>query len=219
MKYVISRKLIGIGLAIVASVDGNLNQTTNNKQQNMKNKLITIAGAAILTLALAQTVQAIPVTGGIGFTGRATFDTSSAGTATEVTSWINPKVNGTSGSFTSVADGTSVGFNPTWFFNSASISPFWIVGGFTYNLTASSITIQSSGAVLVNGIGTVNGNSYDSTPMSWSFTSQDPAVGSNPDSWTFSASTSALVPDGGTTLTLLGIALSGVALLRKKLTA
>jgi hypothetical protein len=55
--------------------------------------------------------------------------------------------------------------------------------------------------------------------MSWSFTSQDPASGSNPTSWSFSASANSVVPDGGATVILLGIALSGVALLRKKLAA
>jgi len=67
----------------------------------------------------------------------------------------------------------------------------------------------------------VSGNGYTPTVLSWSFTSQDPASGSNPTSWSFSASANSptSVPDGGATVILLGAALSSVALLRKKFTA
>jgi len=72
--------------------------------------------------------------------------------------------------------------------------------------------------VIVNGTGTVTGNGFDATALAWSFTSQDPAVTANPTTFTFSASGNS-VPDGATTATLLGIALSGAALLKRKLTA
>ena len=69
-----------------------------------------------------------------------------------------------------------------------------------------------------NGTGTVTGNGYSSTVLAWSFSSQDPNVTSNPTTFTFSASGNS-IPDGGATATLLGIALSGAALLKRKLTA
>ena len=186
----------------------------------MKTKLITIAGAAVLFMTLAQTIQAVPITGNIGFTGRVSYDTTSAGTATEVVNWVNPKVNGTDGAFTGIADGTAVNFVSPWFFNTGSaINNFWSVGGFSFQLLSSWIVSQgAAGSIVVNGTGIVSGNNYTPTVLGWSFTSQDPAVTQNPLTFTFSASANS-VPDGGATLMLLGIALSGVALLKRKLTA
>lgn len=189
----------------------------------MKNTFTKFAGVAVVALALVQTLQAAPIVGNIGFTGRAQFDTGSAGSATQVINWVTPTVNGTTGAFTSVANGTAVNFASPWSFNTvAPINPFWSVGGFTFQLLSSSITFQGgtypNGFVSVNGTGIVTGNGFDATVLSWSFTAQDPEVTSNPKTFTFSAS-SASVPDGGATVALLGIALSGVGLLRKKLAA
>lgn len=203
----------------------------------MKN-ITKFAGIVTIAFTLTQTLQATSISGSIGFEANPSatsagvvFDTSSAGTAAAVVQWINPIVSGTSGSFTSVANGTSALFSSsTWYFNSATapagsfpINSFWTVGGFTFNLLSSYVLAQGGTAgvnayVVVNGTGIVSGNGYTPTTLSWSFTSQDPAAGSNPTSWTFSASANS-VPDGGATVMLLGIALSGVALLKKKFTA
>lgn len=194
----------------------------------MKN-MIKIAGVAAVALVLTQSIQAVPIqaNSAIGFTGAVTFDTSSAGTATAVTSWINPTVKLDSGSFSSIAVGTSATFNniANWNFATGPGANFflWSVGGFTFDLAVSSITSQGgtagvNGYVVVNGSGTVMGNGYTPTTLSWSFTSQDPKITTNPDTWTFSASANS-VPDGGATVMLLGLALSGAALLRRKLIA
>jgi hypothetical protein len=184
------------------------------------NNMIKTLGVVAVALVLGQSIQATTINGNVGFTGRVTYDTGSAGTATEVTSWIDPAVNGTFGAFTTLAYGTAVSFNPAyWHFATvAPINNFWSVGGFTFELLSSSITAQGTGFVVVNGTGIVTGNGYTATSMTWSFTSQDPPTTANPDSWTFSVSANS-VPDGGATVMLLGLALSGVALLRKKLTA
>ncbi len=188
----------------------------------MKKTQIPIIGAAMLFMALAQTIQAIPITGDIGFTGRASYDTTSAGTATEVVNWINPNVNGTSGSFTGIANGTPSNLVSPWFFaTSSAINSFWTAGGFTFQLLSSWVTAQGAGTlgyVIVNGTGVVSGNGYTPTVLGWSFSSQDPAVTQDPATFTFSASADS-VPDGGATVVLLGIALSGMAVLKRKLTA
>jgi hypothetical protein len=185
----------------------------------MKN-MTKFVGMMAVAFALTQTLQASLITGNIGFTGGVTFDTSSAGTATEVTSWINPIVTLDSGAFTSIASGSSVTFAKPWTFTSGVVSNFWSVGGFTFELISSAISAQSgtypNGTVTVTGSGYVSGNGYSSTLMSWSFTAQDPYASTDPVAWTFSASGASL-PDGGSTVMLLGIALSGAALLRKKL--
>ena len=195
------------------------------------NKMIKLTSVVAVTVALAQSLQAVPVNGAIGFSGvGVTFNTGTAATATAVTSFIAPAVSGISGSFAApspfaVANGTPVVFNPaTWNFASGPVASFWQVGGFTFNLLSSFVLTQGgtpgvNAYVVVDGTGTVTGNGYTPTQMSWSFTSQDPASGSNPTSWSFSASANSQVPDGGATVILLGIALSGVALLRKKLAA
>ena len=188
----------------------------------MKN-IIKMSVLAAVALALTQAVQAVPVTGSIGFTGRVTFDTGFAYNATKVTSWVNPTVNGTSGSFTTVANGTAVALTAPWNFNTGLVNPFWSVGGFTYSLTSSYIQAQGgapgvSGFVVVNGTGTVSGNGYSATALDWSFSAQGPSVTQNPDTFTFSASASS-VPDAGTTSVLLGSCLFGMAFLKRKITA
>ena len=196
--------------------------------------MIKFASALAVTVALAQTLQATPITGSIGFSGvGVTFNTGTAATATAVTSWIAPVVSGVSGTFATpspfaLANGTPVAFAPgTWnFITVSTINNFWSVGGFTFNLLSSAILSQGGVAgvnafVVVSGTGIVSGNGYTPTVLSWSFTSQDPASGANPTSWSFSASANSptSVPDGGATVILLGAALSSVALLRKKFTA
>ena len=186
-------------------------------------KMIKFGGLAVVVLALAQSVQAAFITGNIGFTGRVTYDTGSAGNATQVATWINPAVNGTSGDFTTIANGTAVSFAAPWSFVSGPVASFWSVGGYTFNLLSSGITSQGgtpglTGFVVINGTGTVSGNGFQTTALNWSFTSQDPGVTSNPLTFTFSAAGTS-VPDGGATAALLGLALSGAALLKRKLMA
>ena len=183
---------------------------------------------SVSALALTQTVQAIPITGNIGFTGGVTLNTASAATATAVTSWITPIVKLDSGAFASIASGTAATFaSGIWNFNTATaIANFWSAGGFTFKLLSSTILQQGGsssglggyGYVVASGIGVVSGNGYDATPMIWNFTTQDPRAGSDPDSWTFSASaaSSGSVADGGATVMLLGMALLGLAAVNKK---
>jgi hypothetical protein len=201
----------------------------------MMKKIIKYASITAVVLAVSQTVQATSITGSIGFSGvGVTFNTGSAGNATAVTAWLSPVVSGVSGTFSTpspfaVANGAPVTFAlGNWNFHTTSpIFNFWSVGGFTFELLSSAPLIQGGVAgvnafAVVDGTGIVTGNGYAPTTLDWSFTSQDPSSGSNPTSWSFSASANSLpvgVPDGGSTVLLLGLALSGVALLRKKLTA
>ena len=191
----------------------------------MKN-IIKMSVLAAVALALTQAVQAVPVSGAIGFTGRATFNTVSASDATSVINWVSPTVNGTSGSFTTVANGTAVNLFAPWnFATSTTIPSFWSVGGFNYSLTSSYVQSQGgtpgvSGYVVVNGTGIVSGNGYSATSLVWSFSAQGPSVTQNPDTFTFSASANGSpVPDAGTTSVLLGSCLFGMAFLKRKITA
>jgi hypothetical protein len=194
----------------------------------MKN-MTKIAGVAAVALALTQSIQATPITGAIGFGGNVTWDTGSAATATEVTAWSGTQVLSDSGTFASIVPIAPALFNNAviWHLNDPStiIANFWQAGGFTFQLNSSFILTQGgtpgvNGFVVVDGTGIVSdGNPADTTTMNWSFTAQDPKTHVNPDQWTFSASTTAIVPDGASTAMLLGIALSGAALLRRKFMA
>ena len=191
-------------------------------------KMIKFASVAVAVLALTQTIQAIPFVAGSGIqiVGSAVLDGTSAGNATEVVSWNNTTVQNATGSFLTPGTitpipGAVVTFSSSiWKFDGTTlpINNFWAVGGFTFNLLTSAITSQGAGAVAVNGSGTVQGNGFGPQTLYWSFTSRDPGFGV-PASYSFSASTVTQVPDGGSTIMLLGLALSGAALLRKKLTA
>ncbi len=182
-------------------------------------------GFAAIALAFVQVLSAAPIIGSIGFTGRVALDTGTASTASKVVAWVNPKVNGTSGDFSVLADGTAVSIFSPWNFTSGSIANFWTCGAFTFDLTVSSITGQGgiagiNGYVNVSGIGVVRADGFEDTTIIWNFTSQDPKIIGNPDSFTFSVSqVSVSVPDAASTLALLGLTCIGVGLMRRKLSA
>jgi hypothetical protein len=188
----------------------------------MKNKLTMMAGVAAALIGFSTTVQANTISGSIGFSGDVTLN-GPVGTATQVTQWWDitqtlntPQVGTRTGDFaTYVALGAYVTFaTPPWTFNPATaVNAFWTVGGFTFDLTSSSITSQSATSLDVFGYGTVSGNGFDSTPGTWSFTTQDPN-----NTFTFSSNTRT-IPDGGATAMLLGVALSALGLIRRKLVA
>jgi hypothetical protein len=189
--------------------------------------VVKLAGTVAVMLTCAQSILAVPITGGIGFTGEVTYDTTSAGTATQVTSWVAPiTVNSHSGSFSAVPLGSVATFaSAVWNLDTISvINNFWAVSGFTFNLVSSSITAHGgtpgvNGFVVVSGTGIVTGpagSGYDPTTLTWNFESSDASMSPGPH-WSFTATAPVSVPDGGATVMLLGVALSGLALLKKKL--
>jgi hypothetical protein len=197
----------------------------------MKN-LTKVAGMAAVALALTQSIQAVPVTGSIEFSGLATLNTSSAATATNVTAWSGTEVKGVSAGSTFASYITPVAtatFNNSmvWMMNGpgTAINNFWQAGGFTFTLDSWFMlshggTPGVSGFVVVDGTGYVSGNGYTPTLVNWSFTCLD-ATGPNdrPEEQFTATATPVAIPDGGSTVLLLGIALSGAALLRRKFMA
>jgi len=186
-------------------------------------KKLAIASAALTLVAQVGNAIPIPANTTIGLTGSAIFNSSSVDTATAVTGWTDTQVQSGKGLFAPslIPINTPVTFTAPWSFNTSTpISAFWAVDGYTFELLTSYVTKQGSGSVSINGYGEISGNGYSDTFYSWSFTSQDPSSGSlnGQDTWTFSAS-SAPTPDGGTTIMLLGAALSGIALIKRKLAA
>ncbi len=185
----------------------------------MKNIVKFLAVAAV-AVALNQTVQAVPITGNIGFSGDAILNASTEAAATGVVAngWEDVVTGSTSsGSFASIAPLTSVTLLSPWSFNSGPLANFWTVGGFTFNLTASSVFSTAGGFLNVILVGTVTHAGFDATPFLGAFQLSDPSIDGQS---TFTARLSFnAVPDGATTVLLLGATLSGLAFAKRKLLA
>jgi hypothetical protein len=190
--------------------------------KRLSKTILAVLVTAIVTCGLlSQHAQAVSIKGNITFTGTASLNTNSANTATTVTGWHGfgsgglPQVADHDGDFNGfVTDGDAVTIVFPWAFNSGAVPNFWSVDGFVFNLTSSSIIAQGSGSVTVAGTGTISGHGFDQTSGTWNFTTQNPSANSR---FSFSAAGAAGVPDGGAGVALLGIALTGVEVLRRKL--
>ncbi len=199
----------------------------------MRNKLVILA--AVLSALGLGTAQAGMIVGTVTFGGTVTLNsgTTVAG-ATTVTSWNGPGgigapfVNSSSGNL-AAAFLTPVTMATPWVFTSVTPSLWSYTAGngdtFTFNLNAgSSVTFTGSGSsesVTVQGNGLLSAAgpvAFTPTAGTWSFTTQNPPSGGTMTIFSFSAA-SGTVPDGGTTAMLLGVALSGLALFRRKLMA
>src|ERR1700751_1234775 len=146
-------------------MERNMNMDKTIKQ--MLFAAVALLGAGVITL------EAAPITGSITIKGGAHLDSTSANTATKVTGWLNgsgakPTVVSRSGGFTAVSVGAPVTMAAPWNFGS-ELAALWSGGGFTFNLTASTITKQGNGFLAVRGTGTISGNGFDATPGTWRF--------------------------------------------------
>jgi hypothetical protein len=145
--------------------------------------ILAVLAAGLVSSALfTQEAQAAQVTGEIGFTGTAHFDTNSLATATTVTEWRN--ACGTLGVLTvsNVVGADYAAFvhpceNATmaapWVFNPSVLTPaLWSVGGFTFTLTSNVVVLQTPTFLAISGRGIVSGNGFAPTPAHWAFTTQ-----------------------------------------------
>jgi PEP-CTERM motif len=187
-------------------------------------KTLAVATLSIMLAVggFAPSLNAAPVTGSIDFGGTVTFDTNSLASATRVNTWNSSFVLQDSGSFSSIAAGTSVMMAAPWIFNSGTTSVpqpgpatphLWQVGGFNFDLSSSIVISQSANFLNVAGTGTISGNSFDATPGNWSFTSSD-SNGAPETTFGFQTQTTA-VPEPST-LALLAIGAGGLVSSRKR---
>jgi VPDSG-CTERM motif len=187
--------------------------------------ILTVLAAGVFSCGLfSQQAQATAVNGSIQFAGSVAFDTNSLATATQVVTWFDINGNagfssvafGNTGDFAGIAPGTQATMAQPWIFNPSTPTPgLWSVGGFTFDLLSSTIVTQAAGELTITGTGIVSGNGFDPTAMEWSFTTQS-AGGRTRTVFSFSANGDA-VPDGGSAVALLGLALTGIEVLRRKL--
>jgi hypothetical protein len=184
------------------------------------NKLLKTALSMVaVSLLYVGQAQAIPITGDLGISGAATFNTNSLATATQISSWF-AFVGTTSGSFVGVPIGSTVTLAMPWIFNPSTPTPgLWSVGGFSFDLATATIVTQNNNFLSITGTGTLFGPGFDPTPGVWAFSAQ--SAGGIPQlNFTFSADTTGVgVPDGGSAVALLGIALLGIGAGRTMLRA
>ena len=89
------------------------------------------------------------------------------------------------------------------------------MGGFTFDLSSSTIISQSSTFLDIRGVGTISGNGFDPTPGTWSF-SASRGDGGNASNFGFQAQ-SAAIPEASTVALLaVGSVLIGRRWWRRK---
>jgi hypothetical protein len=188
----------------------------------MKAFAVAALSTLLVTGSFAPSLSAAPVTGSIDFGGVVTFDTTSLATATRVNAWNSSFVLQDSGSFSSIAAGTSVAMATPWIFNSGTPSipqpgpatpHLWQVGGFNFDLSSSIVVSQSANFINVTGTVTIRGNNFDQTPGEWSFPSSD-STGAPENTFGFQTQTTA-VPEPST-LALLSAGIGALISSRKR---
>jgi hypothetical protein len=190
-------------------------------------KIWAILSGIVAAVAVTTAVQAIPITGTIAMGGEADFNNSDLSQAVSVTSWPLVYVVAASGagtSFSTVPSMSLVNMSTTpWVFApqpGVGLNDLWNVGGFQFDFQSDTVSYSDNFLTIV-GFGMISGNSYDSTPFTWTLSAENPTTG-GPTQITFSAtadpnSNGNPVPDGGVTMALLGLSLACVEGLRRKL--
>ncbi len=188
----------------------------------MIHKCFKSACLGAMMLGFALTGSAATISGGISLSGNVTYDSGDIDTATAFGSFDQVVVNSVSGSYATagVLAGTTISMTAFQFapFGS-SVMPLWQTTSgsvlASFDLTSVTIVSQGGGFLALKGQGTLHLQGYDDTTGYWKFSSQQ---GDTTFSFSSSdAATTTSVPDGASTLTLVGLALSGLGVLRKHL--
>jgi hypothetical protein len=184
-------------------------------------KYFAVSAAALMAAGL-MTVQATGISGEVDMSGTVTLNNTSLGSASAATAFSSVTVGGAPTGNYAGTFGSSVTWSGFSWPSVVTVSPLWtfISGGNTFSFDLSSVAVVTQNNTFLNllGSGTLKETGFANTSGSWSFTISNPTGGSHADfMFTFANSQTAAVPDGGTTVILLGAAISGLALLRKKI--
>lgn len=193
----------------------------------MRNKLIACAAL----VACATSLQADPITGTTGFTGSFTAANNDLTTSGDVITIASEAINGIpTGSF---VGGVLTSFNTTFTLNHPTAptfpNPLWVItvgtgpGAhvYTFNATSYQTLLDNANINTISGSGTVTDSlDGDTAPGTYNLSFNVTGAGSGATlTWngTSGSTTPPTVPDGGTTVMLLGSALAGLGLVRRKL--
>jgi hypothetical protein len=185
--------------------------------------LVVLVSVSLATFS----ASAIPVSGNLGLLGTySSLQRYDAGSATWVSAnnltaerinfadidagsaGVQLQIAGSTGDFAIENGLLATIASPFTFIPSTPYTPLWITsdGRFRFDLLQITETVRSSGFLYVAGSGFVTDASgaYDVTAADWSYSSQA--------GFTFSANT-ASVPEGGSTIAMLGLGLLGIGAL------
>lgn len=180
------------------------------------------------TLALAGLVtaaRATPINGDIWFTSDANATLNNTPSlATQIIAWGAVTVSsGATGSYSAVSGGQAVTMTPAlpWTFGAVGttgtniVTNLWsfTIGSTTYAFDLLTLTTNgmAGSARVLEGFGTAKITGLDNTAGFFSMSTSGTGA-----KVSFSAYTS--VPDGGSTIALLGLAMVGIAALRRRMT-
>lgn len=189
-------------------------------------KIRNTLALAIALLGLAIGARAVPINGNLFFTSstNATLNGTGPLDATQVTSWGTVSFSSGSGTYAPIPGGTTVTMGGApWTFGSIGttganvVSNLWSISysGVTYSFDLATLTTNGSvGSVrILEGLGTAKVTGYDNTTGFFSLSTSGTGT-----SISFSAFANVPpVPDHGSTLVLLGIALVGFAAVGRRL--
>jgi hypothetical protein len=182
------------------------------------NKLIKIAVPAAF-LAFACSASATYISGSIGFTG--TYQTMPTafdlGTADALhISGVSVTPNSQFGDYAAVPNGYSPINYSNVTFDPITVGPLWSFNylgvNYTFTMDTMTLVVQNNFVVALQGNGTATIDGFQPTNGRWTLTA-------NQNSQTLTFSSGADVPDGGTSIALLGASLLGLAGLRRKFRA
>src|SRR5512132_17996 len=186
----------------------------------MKKTILAVLAMGALSCALfSQQAQAAQVTGEIHMAGDVVFDTVDLSSSTAVNHWISIQNNleqattfGATDDFAVIPTGTEADMTHPWTFSpSTPTAPLWNIPafGFSFDLASiTSVTKQGDNFLNILASGTVHATGFDDTPALFSFTVNNPD-GMTHVTYSFANATVTVpTPDGGTTVMLLGAALS-----------
>ncbi len=194
-------------------------KTINQRKNKQMKNFVKYMACAAVALGLAAAVHATPIKGSIGFTGTYTQVGGTAGNLASATSMTIDTFGVTSATLDLAGAGapmtfvSSVGVNG----NPPTIGQLWSVTVgptlYTFAVTSEAQTFTSGIQLNLAGNGTISdGIPADDTAGTWQL-----GFGVTGASFTWQSTSGANIPDGGTTVMLLGAALSGLALIRRKL--
>jgi len=188
-----------------------------------------LLGASLLVaLALGSAANAAFITGGISFTGAYTPQNASGVAVSDLNlakkiAFGATTVGSGSGTFAAIPGGTSVSMFSPLVFSPPTLpgSNLWSVtnAGIVYSFLLTSMinggvtgTYPAVQGLSLSGTGTLSATGFQATPGTWIGT-----FNSGGGTFTWSSSTaSSPVPDGGTTMSLLGLSLLGLYTARRK---
>jgi VPDSG-CTERM motif len=197
--------------------------------------ILTLLATGLLSCTLlCQHAGAVPISGEVDMSGTVFLNNVALGSATATTGYGPVTVGGIpTGSFAGTA-GDSVTWTPFgWNPPTVPVIPLWtyhdLVTGFTYSFNLSTVSVapgmpQTNFFLNLVGTGTLlitgPGSTFDPTPGTWSFTISNSTGGPHDNfAFTFANSQTAVAPDSGSAVALLGIALAGIEGVRRALRA